>query len=92
MANFLDERLAILTFVRSLVTEQALAHAVNDGPRGCYEVVTELDSLRDSFAIEHVGMGKARKRCPQDVTDEERWFLLPYLFGCRVDAGLCEQF
>jgi hypothetical protein len=28
---------------------------------------------------------------PSDVTDEEWWFLLPYLLLCREDAGQREQ-
>lgn len=36
-------------------------------------------------------MGKARKVYPSDVTDEEWWFVLPYLLLCREDAGQREH-
>jgi transposase len=32
-------------------------------------------------------MGEVRKVYPSDVTDEEWWFVLPYLLLCREDAG-----
>ena len=32
-------------------------------------------------------MAKVRKGYPSDVTDEEWWFVLPYLLLCREDAG-----
>ena len=36
-------------------------------------------------------MGKVRKVYPSDVTDEEWWFVLPYLLLCREDAGQREH-
>ena len=36
-------------------------------------------------------MGKGRKVYPSDVTDEEWWFVLPYLLLCREDAGQREH-
>jgi transposase len=36
-------------------------------------------------------MGKARKVYPSDVTEEEWWFVLPYLLLCREDAGQREH-
>ncbi len=36
-------------------------------------------------------MGKVRKGYPSDVTDEEWWFVLPYLLLCREDAGQREH-
>ena len=32
-------------------------------------------------------MGRVCKEYPSDVTDEEWWFVLPYLWLCREDAG-----
>ena len=32
-------------------------------------------------------MSKRRRGYPTDVTDEEWWFVLPYLLLCREDAG-----
>ena len=36
-------------------------------------------------------MGKTRKVYPSDVTEEEWWFVLPYLLLCREDAGQREH-
>ena len=36
-------------------------------------------------------MGKIRRGYPSDVTDEEWWFVLPYLLLCREDAGQREH-
>jgi len=36
-------------------------------------------------------MAKVRKVYPSDVTDEEWWFVLPYLLLCREDAGQREH-
>ncbi len=36
-------------------------------------------------------MGKVRVGYPSDVTDEEWWFVLPYLLLCREDAGQREH-
>jgi transposase len=36
-------------------------------------------------------MGKVSKGYPTDVTDEEWWFVLPYLLLCREDAGRREH-
>ena len=36
-------------------------------------------------------MAKVRKGYPSDVTDEEWWFVLPYLLLCREDAGQREH-
>ena len=36
-------------------------------------------------------MGKVRKVYPSDVSDEEWWFVLPYLLLCREDAGQREH-
>jgi len=36
-------------------------------------------------------MRKSRKVYPSDVTDEEWWFVLPYLLLCREDAGQREH-
>jgi transposase len=36
-------------------------------------------------------MGKRRRGYPTDVSDEEWWFVLPYLLLCREDAGQREH-
>ena len=36
-------------------------------------------------------MGKVRKGYSSDVTDEQWWFVLPYLLLCREDAGQREH-
>lgn len=36
-------------------------------------------------------MAKVRKVYPSDVTEEEWWFVLPYLLLCREDAGQREH-
>lgn len=40
---------------------------------------------------QHGKTGKIRKVYPSDVTDEEWWFVLPYLLLCRADAGQREH-
>jgi transposase len=40
---------------------------------------------------QHGGMGKVGKVYPSDVTEEEWWFVLPYLLLCREDAGQREH-
>ena len=41
--------------------------------------------------LQHERMGKVRKVYPSDVSDEEWWFVLPYLLLCREDAGQREH-
>ena len=41
--------------------------------------------------VQHGWMGKVRVGYPSDVTDEEWWFVLPYLLLCREDAGQREH-
>lgn len=36
-------------------------------------------------------MGQGRRGYPTDVSDEEWWFVLPYLLSCREDAGQREH-